>query len=315
MQAKLLKLADPPCPPLAYHIQDFLNAKASKEEATVAFYELPLRQYREHVGDYFWPPSDSSINSYLAACKKRGLKPNTLFAYYRALRTWLAWLARRGVIERNPIDLVERPGRSKLVPRAPRLGVLMAWFQAMKRASTWQACRDLALFSLLLDTGLRVGEAARLRLDDVDYTSLEIRVAGGKTKAERVIVLTELAASRLRDWEARRAALPVPARLDHLFVSHPTQTMRWRALAPCGMRAARDRWFKRIGLEVPVRLHDLRHAYAIYTLKNGGDLEDIQHQLGHTNIATTAIYLNAVNDQRRARHEATSPLRYTQDAP
>jgi site-specific recombinase XerD len=297
-----------------YHIQDFLNAKASKEDSTVAFYELPLRQYREHVGDLFWPPSDSSINSYLAACKKRGLKPNTLFAYYRALKTWLTWLTRRGVIERNPMDLVERPARSKKVPRAPKLGLLILWFQAMKHDPGWQASRDLALFSLLLDTGLRIGEAARLELADVDYESHEIRVITGKTKRERYVVFTELAAERLRAWEARRAALPLPVDLSHLFVSRPTRTMRWRPFTTDGMREAKSRWLARIGLEQPIRLHDLRHAYAIYTLKSGGDLEDIQRQLGHENIATTAIYLIAYNEGRQGRHEVTSPLRHTQDA-
>lgn len=306
----LLRLAEPALPPLVYHLQDFLNAKASKEDKTVAFYELPLRQYREHTGDHFWPPSDSSINSYLAACKKRGLKPNTIFAYYRALKTWLAWLTRRGVLERNPIELVERPARSKLVPRAPKLQILARWFEALQEGDQWQSERDLALFSLLLDTGLRIGEAARLRLDDLDLTAREIRVAAGKTKGERYIVLTALAAERLRAWLDCRKQLPdLPAKLEHLFVSRPTGTKVWRPLTTDGMRSAKERSMARAGLEPTLRLHDLRHAYAIYTLKNGGDLEDIQRQLGHKNIATTAIYLIAVNDGRQERHEATSPLK------
>lgn len=306
----LLRLAEPALPPLVYHLQDFLNAKASKEDKTVAFYELPLRQYREHVGDHFWPPSDSSINSYLAACKKRGLRPNTIFAYYRALKTWLAWLTRRGVLERNPIELVERPSRSKLVPRAPKLQILARWFEALQEGDKWQAERDLALFSLLLDTGLRIGEAARLRLDDLDLTAREIRVAAGKTKGERYIVLTALAAERLQAWVSCRKQLPdLPAKLQHLFVSRPTGTKVWHPLSTDGMRSAKDRSLARAGLEPTLRLHDLRHAYAIYTLKNGGDLEDIQRQLGHKNIATTALYLMAVNDGRQERHEATSPLK------
>lgn len=309
MSQPLLRLAEPALPPLVYHMQDFLNAKASKELSTVAFYALPLQQYRAHVGDYFWPPSDSSINSYLAACKKRGLRPNTIFAYYRALKTWLGWLHKRGVIGRNPIDLVERPDRSKLVPRAPRLAILTRWFDVLKEGDCWTASRDLALFSLLLDTGLRIGEAARLHLNDLDYAAHEIRVTVGKTKGERYIVFTQLAATRLREWEAVRAGLNIPARLTHVFVSYPTRTKIWRPFSTDGMRSAKERSLERAGLEPTLRLHDLRHAYAIYTLKNGGDLEDIQRQLGHKNIATTAIYLMAMNEGRQARHEQFSPLK------
>lgn len=307
-----LRLADPPLPPLEYHIQDFLNAKASREAATVAFYELPLRQYREHVGPYFWPPTDSSINSYLAACKKRGCKPNTLFAYYRAIKTWLSWLHKRGVIEANPIETVEKPIASKKIPRAPQPDILQQFFETIRANQTgWRRARDLALFTLLLDTGLRVGELARLQVEDVHLAEREIRPDEGKTHSERKVVVSPDAAERLGEWLELRASLKLPARLRALFVSYAHDRKagksRWYAFSGDGIRQSKDRWLARAGLS-GIRVHDLRHAYAIYTLRAGGDLTDIQMQLGHENIETTAIYLVAADEGRAKRHAKTSPL-------
>jgi len=53
--------------------------------------------------------------------------------------------------------------------------------------------------------------------------------------------------------------------------------------------------------------HTLRHAYAGHTLRNGGSLDDIQAQLGHADIATTAIYLKMPDEGRHARHAKSSP--------
>jgi site-specific recombinase XerD len=156
-----LHLAQPGQHPADYFIQDFLHAKATKAPKTVQFYELGLRLYREHVGLH-WPPTDSSINSFLAECKSRGCKDGTLHAYYRALKTWCNWLYKRGKIEENPISLVEEPPRGKKLPRAPRAADIEKLFEALEAAAVlgkWNHIRDLAIFGLMYETGIRVNEA------------------------------------------------------------------------------------------------------------------------------------------------------------
>lgn len=309
MSKPALRLVELTEPTLDRLIQLFLDAKASRKETTWKFYELPLRQFRDYSGPNSWPPTDTLINSYLAACRRRGLKQNTLYAYYRALKTWLSWLHKRGLIEANPIELVERHQPAGKLPRAPRLKIVQAFFKAISANSAvqWRQLRDLALFHLILDTGLRVGEVANILVTDVDMEEMQIHIPETKTSEERYVVFSSLAAQHLKTWLTARSALPLQANLQSLFVSYYFNEGQWRSFSAGGMREAKDRYFERIGIPA-FRLHDLRHAYAIYSLRNGGDILDVQAQLGHKNISTTAIYLRALNDERGKRHEKSSPL-------
>lgn len=305
MTATALRLAQPGLPPLDYHIQDFLHAKATKADSTVDFYEVALRQFREHVGPHYWPVTDSAINSYLAACKKRGCKDGTLHAYYRTLRTWLNWLHRRGVISPNPIDLVEEPPQPKPLPKAPPeedLEKLLAVLDPLCALGNWLAIRDRALLGLALDTGLRVSEVARLWVGDVDLKNRQISVARFKTHEGGMVVFSKDAGGVLSDYIQTRFSLGLPLAVQALFVSD-----RRAALTASGLRQILKRRLKQAGV-TRFNFHRLRHAYAILTLRNGGDLADIQAQLGHKNLATTAIYLKAEPAGRGKRHARSSPL-------
>lgn len=301
-QAAALRLAQPGLPALEYHIQDFLFAKATKAANTVAFYELPLRQFLAHVGPHYWPPTDSAINSYLAACKARGCRDGTLHAYYRGIRTWLNWLHRRGKLEQNPIEFVEEPPRPAPLPKAPPEEDLRRLLALFEQPGNWLAIRDRALLTLALDTGLRVSEAARLWVTDVDLKNRHVQVTRIKVHAGGVVVFSIDVGLILGEWIAARLGLGLSVEVNSLFVSE-----RKKPLTTSGMRQILKRRLKQAGVQ-HFNFHRLRHAYAILTLRNGGDLADIQAQLGHKNLATTAIYLKAEPAGRGQRHARSSPL-------
>lgn len=290
---------------LNQNIEDFLNAKSSRSDKTVAFYQLPLYQYRDHVGDHFWPPTDDTINSYLAAVRKRGCKQNTLNAYYRALRAWCNWLHKRNRLSHNPIELVEKHKRSRKIPRAPKAENLKALFETIKARDDWLARRDLAIFYLLLDTGLRIGEVVSLVLDDIDFDQYKIVSPACKTD-ERTVYFSPDLVPYLVEWLTLRDGLAVPPDLQNLFVSYYHN--QWYALTDWGVRQALERWEQRAGIP-HLRVHNLRHAYVIYKLRNGGELTDVQAQLGHKHLATTAIYTLSDGVGRGERHAETTSLK------
>lgn len=305
-----LRLVSAPRGRLIDAVAAFLAAKGAKEPATVTFYELPLRQYRVSVGPDHWPPDAESINRYLAAVRKRGCTVGTVAAYYRALKTWLNWLVRQDLLapSSNPIGQVEKPPRVRRVPRAPAEEALADLFGALKalaRLNQWLAIRDLALLRLALDSGLRISELARLDVADVNLAGGTAWVAASKNHEERTAVFSRgLVVEELRAWLAVRGGLAVKARVGALFVSDE----RGR-LTPSGLRQILRRRLRAAGLN-HFNFHALRHAYAIYTLRYGGDLADIQAQLGHKELATTAIYLKAEETGRAGRHARSSPAEH-----
>lgn len=294
---------------LDYYIGIFLEAKAGKAPKTVRFYESTLYQFR-HIAPG-WPPTPEAINAFLNACKARNLKDSTIDDYYRALKTWLSWLCKRGKLASNPIEFAERPPRPKLIPRAPRPDELIKFFQyltatARKGKGHWLDVRALAIWSLALDTGLRIGEIAGLKLSDITMRKGQrlAFVDGRKTHRDRMVVFDKRAAKDLKYWLKARARLPVPPGLDMLFVCYVRG--KWKAVSAAGIRQALSRRCVDAGLP-HLTPHRFRNAYAVYALRNGADLLDVQKQLGHQNINTTNRYVLVDDEGRSKRHKGHSP--------
>jgi site-specific recombinase XerD len=301
-------------------IDEFLLAKAGKATKTLAGYRSVLYLFRDFTGPASWPPTPAQIDAFLNDAKRRGLKESTVEAYYKALKIWLAWLVKRGKLEENPIDQAETPPRPKLLPRAPRRNELQTLFtyleeKADKGRGHWLDVRSLALWSLALDTGLRVGELAALTIADIaaEKGHRIAFISGGKTHRDRTVVFSKPTAKDLRRWLKVRKGLDLPdapgdtrrgAGLTALFVSHPRG--RWQRLTDWGIRQNLKELCRLAGIG-HLSPHQFRNAYAVFSIRNRADLLDVQKQMGHTNISTTNRYLIVADEGREKRHKASSP--------
>lgn len=300
-------------PLLEQHIEIFLTAKASaKSYKTYYFYLTGLYRYRDFA-PALWPPTPESIEAYLFSLKERGLKESSIRAYYKAVKIWCTWLVKRGKLASNPFDQVERPAAPKLLPRVPKEPALRRFFDYLRASAhmgDWLNVRALALWSLAFDTGLRVSELAALTVADVPDDGRAALVRGGKTHTDRMVFFSPDVAVALSRWIRIRATLPLPPGLDALFVSlHRSSKLpsKWRGFTTWGMR--QDLKAHCCKADVPhLQPHSLRHGYAVFALRNGSNISDIQRQLGHTNIATTSRYLMCDDTGRSERHDAHSPF-------
>jgi integrase/recombinase XerD len=229
------------------------------------------------------------------------------------------WLSKRGKLEVNPFDLVEEPPHSRPLPRAPRAADLKKLFAVLEAGATlgkWNHIRDLALFGLLYDTGIRAGEATHLEMTDLNTQLCVATIRGTKTGEDRVVVFEAQTAGELRNWlKAREGVLAsqstvrLSAHAEALSLTSPFVFISSHHHAPLtvsGLRTNLRRWCQRANIPA-IKPHALRHAYAIHTLRNGGDLLDVQRQLGHHNLATTQRYTLVTAAGRKQRHAQHSP--------
>ena len=151
--------------------------------------------------------------------------------------------------------------------------------------------RDRALFCLLLDTGLRVAEAAALTVDDVGLDEKMIRVStkGGKQ---------------------RTRFLPVETRdlLKPLVAHQPARAPLFRSTTGKGIctrhiRRLLDQWVALAGIARGVHPHVLRHTFATSLLKKTGNLRLVQVALDHESPKTTAVYAHVADEELRAAIE------------
>jgi integrase/recombinase XerD len=207
-------------------------------------------------------------------------------------RRFFAFLASRGRILRDPAQAIPLPK----VRRLPR-GVLTESQARRLVAAPFPGSRigkrDRAILELLYGSGIRLGEAARADVTDLDLRERLLLVRSGKGKKDRVVPVPGRAAAALDTYLA--AARPeLVKRLDAaLFLSR-----QGTRLSLVGLRAIVKRHGRAVGVNVSP--HTLRHTCATHLLRGGADIRHVQELLGHRSLATTALYTRvAVEDLRQ----------------
>jgi site-specific recombinase XerD len=178
--------------------------------------------------------------------------------------------------------------------------------------NTWIGRRDRAMFQLAIETGLRVSELTGLTRADTHLGTPAHVACHGKGRKDRVTPLTKPTTAILRDWLKERGGLPA----DPLFpTSRGTPLTRdavARRLAAHGATAADDCPTLHDKTITP---HVLRHTAAMRLLRAGVDTAVIALWLGHEQVDTTQIYLQAdlaIKERALAltRPTTTKPGRY-----
>lgn len=141
------------------------------------------------------------------------------------------------------------------------------------------------LLTTMYGCGLRVSEAVRLTIQDIDSQRMVIRVRQGKGHKDRYVPLGDALLRQLRDyWKQERP-------MTFLFPGSRSDTQ----LALGTIRHAFRRASEIAGIEAPCSTHILRHSYATHCLQAGMDLRTIQQVLGHTSLQTTSIYMHVTD--------------------
>jgi integrase/recombinase XerD len=162
--------------------------------------------------------------------------------------------------------------------------------------------RDRLLVALLLDTGIRISEACRLNVEDVDLGGAEIKIAaygtGQKTKARTIPIGKTVKAAM---WKYLANRNPEP--------HEPLFPATMSSLEPMERRAAHriiHRAGERAGIE-DAHPHRFRHTFAIEFLRNGGDIFTLRKILGHSTLAMVMRYLEFTQADLANVHKRSSP--------
>jgi len=192
------------------------------------------------------------------------------------------------------------------------------------------------LAELLYGTGMRIMEALRLRIKDVDFGRCEILIRDGKGAKDRVTMLPQRLFAPLRRQIARVRVLHERDIAEGCGVVHlPTALARkypaaarewaWQYVFPADRRAMDPRSgqsrrhhmsdqsfqravreaLRRSGIAKPATPHTLRHSFATHLLESGYDIRTVQELLGHADVSTTMIYTHVLN---RGGRGVASPL-------
>jgi site-specific recombinase XerD len=152
--------------------------------------------------------------------------------------------------------------------------------------------RNRALIAVMYGAGLRLAEVLALKPSDVDIDAGSIRVLHGKGDRARFAGIDAGTLVHVVRWIEVRRALGIRGRV--LFC-----TLSGTAIAPRYVRAMLRRVSERAGVTKRTHPHGLRHTHAAELERQGLTVSEIQQQLGHSNLGTTATYLAHVSPSAR----------------
>ncbi|WP_281648865.1 integron integrase [Parendozoicomonas sp. Alg238-R29] len=184
----------------------------------------------------------------------------------------------------------------------------------------------LIISQLMYGAGMRLMEAIRLRVKDVDFHRSEITVREGKGSKDRVTVLPQKIIENLKQHIEHSAALHQKALAENVchvhlpgalakkypnagkelawqFIFASTQLSRDPRTGKIGRHHINERHIQRnvkaaiykAGIHKHASCHTFRHSFATHMLESGYDIRTVQELLGHSNVNTTMIYTHVLN--------------------
>lgn len=269
--------------------QDFIVILESRGRATATI--LAYRKDLEQLIDYLSQKGKADPNSartsdieeFRDSLRKGGYTDKSVSRKLNAIKTFFSWLVAQKIIENDPAAPVAHP---KYQNPPPRILTRME-YRALRDAARADA-RIRAIIELMLQSGIRIGEIANLKLEDVQEGKIVIQAY--ESQLQREIPLNLPAKEALDQYLTIRPKTSS----SHVFV-----TKTGKPLLVRNIRSAIDRYFREAGIE-DAKVNDLRNTFIVHQLRSGVDIVTVSKIAGHKRLSTTEHYLQFI-DKREGK--------------
>jgi site-specific recombinase XerD len=231
------------------------------------------------------------LEAFLAELDKRCLTGTTRRRKTSSIKSFFGFLEQDEYVKRDISKRLIPPRREYRNPRV----LTQSEYQRLQLAVANEP-RDAAIIELLLQTGIRLSELARLTIGDIELPVKltkdgngvgSLIIQEGKGRKGRILALNHKACKALKSWLKIRPEIQAGA----LFVSKFR-----RQISQGGYQWLIKKYLKEAGI-TNAHVHTLRHTFGTHMVKNGANLRTVQEMLGHNDLKTTSIYVSLAREQ------------------
>lgn len=321
---------------------DYLRLNRNASALTVEAYERDLTQFLSFLAAGSNLPLSSlqvsaidqlTIRGFLGHIFRQGHSRATAARKLAAIRAFIRYLKREGVLEDSSAIVIATPKREQRVPLHLEVDE-MARLLDTPDTSSALGRRDRAILELFYASGLRLRELVSLDMEDVHLGARLVRVLG-KGGKERVVPFNNSAADAIRACLSDRslfeqARLASPPRTGPAVGTagrsrQPPASSRRRGrnaaaddqalflnyrggrLSPRSVQRLVARYMAACSTRFGISPHAIRHSFATHLLERGADLRAIQELLGHARLSTTQRYTHVNAAQLLAVYRKAHP--------
>lgn len=235
-----------------------------------------------------------NIQEYLFQLSKEKFSERTQARWISSIKAFFKYLLDDEVRPDNPASLLEGPKLGLYLPDTLSLEEVEKILSAID-ISTALGTRNQCMIEVLYGCGLRVSELITLKISNINFKELYLKVDGKGSKT-RFVPLAEYTAKLIQQYmtDVRMNATINRKHEDTLFLNS-----RGAGMSRIIVFIIIKELTEKAGIRKKISPHTFRHSFATHLLQNGADLRYIQEMLGHSSITTTEIYTHLKNEELR----------------
>jgi integrase/recombinase XerD len=272
----------------------FLRVEKNLSPNTTSAYSTDLRIFFSYLNKLNINTIKLITREHISGfCEERtgdNISAKSLHRFLCSIRRFFWFLRKENKITINPADNIILPKIERTLPKSTALKQIDLLIEQPSQNNA-RGLRDAAIIGVLYAAGLRVSELVNLLLADLDFNHGYIKTLG-KGQKERVIPLNEKALELLNAY----LTISRPQFLNNQASNRVFVRKNGLALSRQSVWKIIKKYAQLAGIS-SLSPHQLRHSFATHLLENGINLRALQLLLGHSDLATTEIYMS-VDRQR-----------------
>ena len=284
--------------------ENYLTKVKQASTNTIASYMRDIRQFavwlQENEALDVVDASQQNIGEYMSHLEREGKSGATLSRCVASLKNFYSYAISSGFLESTPVTEIRIDRGEKKLPQI-LTGREIELLLAQPGCVDPKGIRDKAMLEVMYATGIRVTELIDLDLSDLNLELGVIKCTG--SKKSRAIPLYPAALKALRTYvESVRGIMIAEPDEPALFVN------------VSGGRMSRQGFWKILkhyqntaNINKEITPHTLRHSFAVHLLENGADIGSVQELMGHSDISSTQLYTQMIDNKIRSAYAKYHP--------
>ena len=285
--------------------ENYLTKVKQASANTVFSYMRDIRQYAQWLqqnGEVdVLEASQLNISMYLEHLQNEGRSAATVSRSLASLKNFYSYVVTTGFLETSPVTTQIHVDRGEKKLPCVLTGKEIERLLAQPACVDAKGYRDKAMLEVMYATGIRVTELIDLNVEDVNLELGSIKCSGAKKTRAIPLYPAALRALTVYLKDVRSSMVADPSE-NALFVNVN------------GVRMSRQGFWKimkfyqsKAHIDKEITPHTLRHSFAVHLLENGADLNSVQELMGHSDISSTQLYTQMINQKLKSVYEKCHP--------